>query len=170
LLNKYGTLKLLHFGLIPYAILGVIGAFITNKYWLILDRVLLGTATVAIQVSVTSYIAAFFKEETRIKMIAWQGMAIELGGVIFLVIGGILGELNWQFPFFIYLIALVCLFLVIKTLPKPEAKTQNNEVASSTNRKNRPKVQILLHFTSKLKAFCDCINLIARAKQRDRLN
>jgi len=118
LLSKLGTIKLLTLGLVPYAVLGVLGAFITNDYLLIVDRILLGAATVAIQVSVTAYIGNFFTGEHRIKMIAWQGMSIELGGVIFLAIGGVLSEIHWQFPFYIYLLALICLFLVAKTLPK----------------------------------------------------
>ncbi len=126
LLNRLGTLKLLSLGLIPYAFLGVAGAFITNDYLLILDRILLGATTVIIQVSVTAYIADFFSGEVRMKMIAWQGMSIELGGVVFLAVGGVLGELNWQYPFYIYLIALLCLILVLKTLPKSENKRQES--------------------------------------------
>ncbi|MEP5254856.1 MAG: MFS transporter [Winogradskyella arenosi] len=127
LLARLGTLKLLSFGLIPYAILGLLGAFIANDYLLILDRFLLGGATVAVQVAVTAYIADCFSGEARIKMIAWQGMAIELGGVVFLAIGGILGELHWQYPFYIYLLALLCLVLVAKTLPQAKPAAQNSE-------------------------------------------
>ncbi|MFD1016487.1 MFS transporter [Winogradskyella rapida] len=127
LLARLGTLKLLSFGLIPYAILGLLGAFIANDYLLILDRFLLGGATVAVQVAVTAYIADCFIGEARIKMIAWQGMAIELGGVVFLAIGGILGELHWQYPFYIYLLALLCLVLVAKTLPQAKPTSQNSE-------------------------------------------
>ena len=116
LLNKIGSVKLLCFGLIPYALLGVIGAFITNDYLLMLDRFLLGGATVAVQVSVTSFIADYFQGENRMKHIAWQGMAIELGGVVFLSIGGVLGEWHWQYPFYIYLVAILCLVLVMKNL------------------------------------------------------
>lgn len=104
-------------GLLPYAFLGFVGAYIGNDYVLMLDRFLLGGATVAVQVSVTSFIADFFTGERRMKLIAWQGMAIELGGVIFLSIGGMLGEYHWQYPFYIYLIALICFLLVLKTLP-----------------------------------------------------
>ena len=112
LISKIGALQLLRFGLIPYAVLGVIGAFISNDYLLVLDRFLLGAATVAVQVSVTAYIAAVFAGEERMKMIAWQGMAVEFGGVVYLAIGGILGQINWQLPFYIYLIALLCFLLV----------------------------------------------------------
>lgn len=150
LLNKLGTLKLLSLGLIPYAILGLIGAFIANDYLLILDRFLLGGATVAIQVSVTSYIADFFTGEARMKMMAWQGMSIELGGVVFLAIGGILGELNWQYPFYIYLIALLCLVLVAKTLPKP--KLEKFEEHGNTISSQKHKFKVRLIFTASLLA------------------
>ena len=122
LLPKIGTFKMLCFGLVPYAFLGVLGAFIDSSYLLMLDRFLLGGATVAVQVSVSAFIADFFTGEKRMKLIAWQGMSIELGGVIFLSIGGVLGELYWQYPFYIYLVALVCLFLVLRFLPRKSEK------------------------------------------------
>ncbi|WP_179374679.1 MFS transporter [Winogradskyella wichelsiae] len=150
LLNKLGTLKLLSLGLIPYAVLGVIGAFITNDYLLVLDRFLLGGATVAVQVSVTSYIADFFTGEARMKMMAWQGMSIELGGVVFLAIGGVLGELNWQYPFYIYLIALLCLVLVAKTLPKPKVEKIEEQDNTTSNQKQKFKVRLI--FTASLLA------------------
>ncbi|WP_179335832.1 MFS transporter [Winogradskyella costae] len=143
LLHKLGTLKLLSLGLVPYAVLGVVGAFISNDVLLILDRILLGAATVAIQVSVTAYIAEFFVGEDRMKMIAYQGMSIELGGVVFLAIGGILGELHWQFPFYIYLVALLCLLLVAKTLPKPEKKETTEAESISDNDKSKTKVRLI---------------------------
>jgi MFS family permease len=141
LLNRLGTFKLVSYGLIPYGILGVMGAFITNDYLLILDRFLLGAATLAIQVSATAYIAELFSKELQIKMIAWQGMTIEIGGVIFLAIGGILGQIHWQFPFYIYLSAFICLFLVFITLPKPIPV--NKEVITNLSHENKAKVQII---------------------------
>lgn len=118
LINKLGPHRLLMLGLIPYAILGSIGFYLENNWLLILDRILLGGACVAIQVSVTTYIAELFTDKKRLQMIAAQGMAIELGGVIFLSLGGYLGELNWRFPFFIYLIALISFFISMASLPK----------------------------------------------------
>jgi len=143
LLNKLGTFKLLSFGLIPYAVFGIAGAFISNDIVLMIDRFLLGAATVAIQVSVTAFIAELFTGETRMKMIAWQGMAIELGGVIFLALGGILGEINWQFPFYIYLVALVCLVFVLKSLPKSGAKNIAAETISKSKDENKFRVRVV---------------------------
>lgn len=143
LLNKLGTFKLLVLGLVPYALLGVAGAFISNNYLLILDRLLLGAATVTVQVAVTAFIAELFSGETRMKMIAWQGMAIEIGGVVFLAIGGVLGEMNWRNPFYIYLVALVCLVLVLKFLPKSVHAEKEIVEKTSTQPENTFKVKVI---------------------------
>ncbi|MBU2995249.1 MFS transporter [Cellulophaga baltica] len=127
LLNKIGAFKLLCLGLIPYAAFGFLGGYITNSYLLIADRILLGPAAVAVQVALTSYIADYFVGKERMKLIAWQGMAIELGGVVFLSLGGILGDINWRFPFIIYLIALLCFVFALIFLPK------NNKVEIDLN-------------------------------------
>lgn len=150
LLNTLGTINLLCLGLIPYAILGFVGAFITNDIILIFDRILLGAATVAIQVSVTAYIADLFTGEARMKMIAWQGMSIELGGVVFLAVGGLLGEINWQLPFYIYLLGILCLILVIVALPKPEKRLiVKNDSQTTTPIKN---IKVRLIFIASLLA------------------
>ncbi|MBF4984631.1 MFS transporter, partial [Nonlabens mediterrranea] len=107
LINKIGALNLLMIGMLPYAIFGFIGIFLINDYILMLDRLLLGGACVTIQISVTTLIAELFEGKERLKLIAWQGVAIELGGVIFLSLGGYLGEHHWSFPFYIYLIAIL---------------------------------------------------------------
>jgi MFS family permease len=150
LLNKLGTFKLLVLGLVPYALLGVAGAFISNDYLLILDRLLLGAATVIVQVAVTAFIAELFSGETRMKIIAWQGMAIEIGGVVFLAIGGVLGEMNWKNPFYIYLVALVCLVLVLKFLPKSVDKEK--EIVEKTNEQTENKFKVKIIFSASLLA------------------
>lgn len=112
LIDKKGAYLMLKWGLIPYALLGFLGAFLTNPYFVAIDRILLGFATAAIQVSGTGLIALLFYGEDRLKMIAWQGMSIELGGVAFLSFGGLLGEWGWKYPFVIYLLGLVCAILI----------------------------------------------------------
>lgn len=143
LINKLGNFKLLCLGLIPYGVLGVLGAFITNDYILILDRFLLGGATVAVQVAVTGFIADLFTGEKRMQMITWQVMSIEFGGVIFLAIGGVLGQMHWQYPFYIYLIALLCLAFVLKTLPKKVVKKETEQIKATTNAASKLKVKII---------------------------
>lgn len=134
LIDRKGPLVMIFWGLIPYALLGAAGAALHNPYLVIADRVLLGGATAAVQASGTGLIAALFDGEQRMKMIAWQGMAIEIGGVVFLSIGGILGEQAWYYPFFIYLIGLVCAALIFKSIrinhSTPERLTKTGDKLS----------------------------------------
>ncbi len=136
---------MLYFGLVPYAILGVAGAYITNDYFLIADRFLLGGATVMVQVAVTSFIAEVFKGADRMKLIAWQGMSIELGGVIFLSLGGVLGQWHWQYPFYIYLMALVCLVFVYKTLTGVKRLEHLNHEDGLLKQENKLKVRLVFY-------------------------
>jgi MFS family permease len=116
LIDQKGPYIIMLRGLIPYALLGVAGAVLNNPYIVVADRILLGAATAAVQASGTGLIAALFNGKSRMKMIAWQGMAIELGGVIFLSAGGFLGEFGWRYPFLIYLIGLICTIMIAKTI------------------------------------------------------
>lgn len=112
-----GPYAMLCWGLGPYAALGILGAYLSNPYLIIADRLLLGTATAAVQTAGTGLIALFFTGHKRMQIMAWQGMSIELGGVVFLSIGGMLGEMGWQYPFAIYLLGFVCLLLVLIFIP-----------------------------------------------------
>lgn len=116
LIDRKGPYTTILWGLIPYAVFGLTGAFLNNPYLVTIDRLLLGAATAAVAASGTALIAILFHDDMRMKMIAWQGMAIELGGVLFLSIGGILGEQGWRWPFLIYGLALICAIFIIRTI------------------------------------------------------
>jgi len=120
LIDKYGAYVVICGGLVPYAFIGNLGSLLHNPYLLIIDRLLLGAATAAVQASSTSMIADFFHGEKRMKMMARQGMSIEIGGVIFLSIGGILGEIHWKLPFLIYLIGVICLCMILLFVPQTD--------------------------------------------------
>lgn len=135
LIDKKGPYVMMCWGLVPYSILGVLGAFLDNPYIVVIDRLLLGAATAAVQVSASGLIADFFTGEKRMKMMARQGMAIELGGVVFLSLGGYLGEKSWQLPFSIYGMALVCLILTIVFIPKPANAIEQRSRETLPNKK-----------------------------------
>lgn len=118
LIDKKGAWVTMCIGLIPYGILGTLGFLLHHPWILTIDRILLGAATAAVQASATGLIYQHFHGRERIKMIAWQGMSIELGGVLYLSFGGYLAELGWALPFYIYLLSFLCLMLTIKYIPR----------------------------------------------------
>lgn len=128
MMNKIGAYKTLVIGLVLYGALGVVGMWLFQPYVLFLDRLLLGGATAMVMSSGTALISEFYTGGSRLKMIATQGMAIEIGGVIFLAVGGVLARTGWQFPFLLYLMAWVFLVLVVLFVPKKSPELGEDEL------------------------------------------
>ena len=102
LIDRKGPYWVAFFGLLLYGIFGVAGGYMPNAVAIFVDRFLLGVATAAIMSSAVALIAAFFQGERQLRLIAVQGMSMEFGGVIFLSISGVLADISWRCPFYIY--------------------------------------------------------------------
>ncbi len=137
LMKRTGPYKVLVLGLLLYGAIGVIGMWLANPIVLFIDRLVLGGATAMVMASGTALISEFYQGDARLKMIALQGMSIEMGGVIFLAIGGVLARLGWQLPFLLYLVAWLFLALVLVTVPRrsPAVETTQSH-ANSQNESN----------------------------------
>lgn len=119
LIDRAGPYRTLSWGLILYGLLGSAGVFLHGLVPVMVDRLLLGGATAAVMSAGTGLISSFYSGRARLKMIASQGMSIELGGVIFLFIGGLLATLGWQWPFLLYLLAWLLLAMQLAFVPEP---------------------------------------------------
>ncbi|WP_244563411.1 MFS transporter [Pantoea rodasii] len=107
-IDRVGDYPMLLVGLFCYGGLGFAGAWLPGATLQIIDRILLGATTAIVMSAGTSLIARFYQAEARLKMMARQGMAIELGGVVFLFIGGILASFSWRYPYALYLFPGCC--------------------------------------------------------------
>lgn len=92
------------------------------------DRLALGGATAMVMAAGTGLISEFYQGKARLNMIARQGMSIELGGVIFLFLGGVLASTGWQWPFLLYLTAWLLLVMVLLFVPRTESVNPSLEV------------------------------------------
>lgn len=117
LVDRVGLRRSLIVGLFLYGALGLAGAMLRGPYVVLADRFLLGGATALVMTTGTGLISAFYEDQRRLTMIARQGMAIELGGVVFLMIGGWLATQGWWLPFLQYAIAWVMLGFVVAFVP-----------------------------------------------------
>lgn len=123
LIDRLGPYKICAIFLPLYGILGLTGFLMPNAPLLLANRFLLGVATAAVMSASTALISQFYKGERQIKMVAAQGMVIELGGVAFLSLAGILADKSWQGPFFIYAIAILAFVLLFAFVRRPAAMT-----------------------------------------------
>lgn len=118
-IDRMGSYKALAWGLFLYGLLGSAGVLLHGLLSVMIDRLLLGGATAIVMSAGTGLISSFYSGHARLKMIASQGMSIELGGAIFLFIGGLLATLGWQWPFLLYLVAWLLLAMQLMFLPEP---------------------------------------------------
>ncbi len=140
LIDKWGARSTLLLSLVGYFIFGCGGAFLSQHWLIVLDRVVLGGFAAGAMASGTALITHWYTGHARLSMIAKQGMAIELGGVFFLFLGGLLSEWNWQGPFLIYALAALIFVLVLAIIPKQtpigEVKASDGESVQSTSIKS----------------------------------
>lgn len=117
-IDRSGAYTVMRAGLAGYGLLGIAAVFPLPPLLILCMRFLLGGATAAIMSAGTALLAIHFSGAARLKIMAAQGMAIELGGALFLVAGGILGDIDWRLPFCIYLLAWVLWLSLTGTVPR----------------------------------------------------
>ena len=132
LIHKIGKRVSAIFALILFSIAGSAGLYLNSVESLLVSRAFLGVAIAVLMIVSTSLVGDYFTGEKRHKYMGLQSAFISLGGVIFVVGGGILSDISWRLPFAIYLIGFMLLFFAIKylvelkgsELPKEEEKSE----------------------------------------------
>ncbi|TMO08480.1 MFS transporter [Pseudoalteromonas sp. S327] len=137
LIDKYGAYPLLIIGLFLYGLVGACAYFLHGPTLVFINRFALGGITAIVMASCTVLISTWYSGEARLNMIAKQGMAIELGGVIFLFLGGVLASMYWGLPLALYLIAWVFLAMLLMFVPrKQKLNAQNTEQTQQIKKSN----------------------------------
>lgn len=162
IIDQLGPYKTICIGLFFYALFGVSGAVMPNITLELIDRFLLGCGCSLVMTSSTDLISEFYHGRQRLKMIAVQGMAIELGGVIFLSLGGQLAEVSWNASFLIYLIAAIALIMILIFVPKKAPDYDGEEIDQSKaleKGESSVKVVLVIAFISMLTFFTCIVSL-----------
>lgn len=121
-------------GLLLFGIAGSAGLYLQTMEELLFSRFLLGIAIGVLMIVTTALIGDYFKGETRHKYMGIQSLFISFGGVFFVIGGGYLSDIDWRYPFGIYLIGFLLLPFVMKFLEEKSAdKNENEEPDLNTN-------------------------------------
>ncbi len=123
LVDRLGRLRLLYVGLALYAVGGVGGGLVSSLPLLLASRALLGVAVALVMTVTATLIADYFDGEERGDLLGKQAAAMSLGGIVFIVGGGLLADVSWRAPFGIYLLSLLMLPLVARYLEEPPRDT-----------------------------------------------
>ena len=122
LIDKVGPYKIAFIGLLCYGCFGIAGAYMPNVITIFIDRLLLGAATAAVMNASVAFISSFFQGEQQLKILSIQSMSMEFGGVIFLTVSGILADISWRCPFYIYGLGFIAFIGLILFIPRANAR------------------------------------------------
>jgi len=114
LVYKYGKRKSAIVGLFFFSVTGTAGLYLDGIYAILFSRFLLGIAIAILMIVSTSLIGDYFKGEERHKFMGLQSAFVSIGGIFFIVGGGMLSDINWRYPFAIYGIGFIILLFAMK--------------------------------------------------------
>lgn len=107
LVHKMGEKRSALTALLLFSLFGSAGIYLSSIDSILASRALLGVSVAVLMIISTSLAGDYFKNEQRHRFMGLQSAFIAIGGVFFVVGGGILSDINWRYPFSIYLIGLI---------------------------------------------------------------
>ncbi len=118
-IDRYGRKLLLIASVILFAISGGSGLIAQSLPQLLFGRACLGIAVAAIMTVTTTLVGDYYREPERGHVAGTQAAFLALGGFLGLLISGLLAELSWRVPFFIYFLVLLLVPFVVKYISEP---------------------------------------------------
>jgi MFS family permease len=134
LVDKVGRLKPLYVGIALFVIGGSSGFYLDNFWMILAGRAVLGVAVALLMTTSIALIGDYFEEEERHQYMSLQGMAVGVGGILFISAGGFLADYHYSYPFAIYLIPLLFVPFIVANLYEPtrhkvaDTKTQQKSL------------------------------------------
>jgi len=120
LIDKWGRKPVLISSIILYVISGSMGFFVDNLYVIIISRVFLGIAAAGNMNSILTLIGDYYQGEKRDRVLGFQVAIGALGSVALALVGGALFDVQWNYPFLVYLLPLLLLPTTIFVLREPK--------------------------------------------------
>jgi len=110
---KFGKKNSAILALIIFSLTGTAGLYLDDIKSFLISRAMFGIAVATLMIVVTSLVGDYFKQEQRHKFMGYQSAFMAIGGVGFVIGGGVLSDIDWRLPFGIYFIGVVLLPMVI---------------------------------------------------------
>lgn len=133
LADRYGRKRLLMAAILLYAVAGMSGAVSQSLFGILVGRAFFGLAVGAVMTVGSALVGDYFEGEQRARFFGFQQSFTQIGGVLFVVGGGLLADLHWRAPFLIYALALLIFLAVLTVLNERERSEQVTAVASATH-------------------------------------
>ena len=124
LADRIGRLRVLVASLVLYAVFGIAGATMTSFLPLLVSRGLLGAASGGIAAASLGLLGSMYEGKARSQALGYATSTLTLTGIVYPVLGGLVGAKNWQFAFYLYGLGLPLAGLAALTLRQPSRPTK----------------------------------------------
>ncbi|MCS6793071.1 MAG: MFS transporter [Oscillatoriaceae bacterium SKW80] len=125
LADRFGRLRVLVLSLLFYALFGVAGAQFSTFWLLLATRALLGVASGGIAAASMGLLASLYTEPARTQALAYATSTLALAGILFPLLGGWVGTMNWHYVFYLYAVGVPLALLALLILK--EKQSQENK-------------------------------------------
>ena len=120
LLDKIGRKPVLISSLLIYIIAGSIGFYVHNLYVILVGRAFLGVAAAGVMNTTITLIADYYQGAKRDRVLGFQVAFGALGAVAYTLIGGLLSDVDWNYPFLVFFLPAILVPTTILLLPEPD--------------------------------------------------
>ncbi|MBE9191166.1 MFS transporter [Gloeocapsopsis crepidinum LEGE 06123] len=131
LADKVGSLWVLVPSLLLYALFGTVGAIIQSILPLLVSRALLGVASGGIAAASLGLLGNMYDGQQRSQALAYATTTLTIAGILFPLLGGWLGNINWRFTFGLYSLGIPLAVVVVVMLRQQTQPTKVNQIASN---------------------------------------
>ena len=147
-LDRFGRRRILLAAIVLYALAGPAGGLMSNVWALLATRALLGVAVGIVMTASVTLVTDYYAGPQRGEVMGRQAAFAGIGGIVFLVGGGLLADLSWRAPFAIYLLALPVLVMAWRFLPEPSRAAAADHDDGGIMRRGPVALLAMLAFTS----------------------
>jgi MFS family permease len=102
LCDRFGRQRVMLASLVLYGLAGLSALAAQTLWQVLIGRMLLGIAIGGTMTSSISMIGDMYQGAARIRFMSTQAAVMSASSMVFLVVGGLLGELGWRYPFLVY--------------------------------------------------------------------
>lgn len=102
-IDRFGRLTLLRGSLLLYGFAGAAGYVLDDLHAILASRLVLGVAVAGTMTTMTALAGDYYSGEARGRFASLQSVAMSIGAAAFVVLSGLLVDLDWRLPFLLYL-------------------------------------------------------------------
>lgn len=121
--DRFGRRPVLVTGLVLYAVAGTAALYVGDLRLLLGTRALLGVAVGAIMTAIGALITDWFDGPRRARLLGLQQAFASIGGVVFLPLAGLLAEVDFRAPSWLYAVSAAIVPFAVLAVREPRTST-----------------------------------------------